>query len=658
MSAATSTRASFANELAAEGFRVFRCRPRSKQPAAKRWPDVATNNADTVREWFADDSHNIGVYAGERIVGSLTRHMVVLDLDTKGGKDGPAALRALAAPHGGLPDTFTIRTPSGGLHLYFHASRATGSNAGVLAPGIDVRGVGGYVVGPGSEVEGGTYTVAEAQRPADCPAWLEALLPHPWAKPGERGTRAALPGIDPERARVRAVEYLTALDTVTEGGRNHAAFAAAARVKDLGCDPDECLALMLEHWPCEPMLDADELQQTIASAYLNGQNPQGADAPEAQFEAVEVEPRKSRYKVATVSDLLSQPRPAWLVRGLLPARGLGVVYGAPGSGKSFLMLDLAAAIARGIAWAGQRVRRGRVVYVGLEGAMRARVEAYLQHHELQASHLSGLDIIERQGVDLLAERAQDAKDLVADIKTGDPVSLVVVDTLNRAMPGGNENASEDMGKAIRCAGLIASSLNCLCVFVHHSGKDSSAGARGHSSLLGAADAELEISRAGVDNSTRYLRATKVKDGEDGARFSFRLATIDLGPTHAHDPDADPLERDSSCVVVDLQKAELSPGTSSRKWTPLRRNVYGALSSLLANTFAEVGDVATCSVTEWQNAYFEATPLPDEDDPKAARKAKDGRRKNFTDARDWLVGEKLVATVTKKGVTAYRLTGAS
>lgn len=281
------TRRGYANDMAAEGFRVFRCKPRSKQPAAKRWPSIATNDAATVRDWFADDVHNIGVYAGERIVGGVIRHMVVIDLDTKGGKDGHAALGALAPAHDGLPDTFTIRTPSGGLHLYFHTSRAIGTNANMLAPGVDVRGVGGYVVGPGSEVDGGAYTVAEAHQLADCPAWLEALLPHPGTKLGERGKRAALPGIDPERATARAVAYLAGLDAVTEGGRNHAAFAAAAKVKDLGCGQDECQALMLEHWPCEPMLEPEELAVTIASAYRNGQNPQGAAAPEAQFEPVE-----------------------------------------------------------------------------------------------------------------------------------------------------------------------------------------------------------------------------------------------------------------------------------------------------------------------------------------------------------------------------------
>lgn len=655
MSAAAMDRAGYATELGANGFRVFRCVPGGKQPAAKRWPSVATHDADKVRDWFADNTHNIGVFAGERIVDGSVQHMVVIDLDAKGGKDGIAALRALADPHGGLPDTLTVRTPSGGLHLYFHTSRAVGSNANVLAPGVDVRGVGGYVIGPGSEVDGGVYAVAKDHELADCPVWLESLLPHPGAQHAEPGSRAALPGIDPERAHARAVDYLTHLDTVTEGGRNHAAFAAAAKVKDLGCGPDECQALMLEHWPCEPMLDVDELRQTIASAYRNGRNAQGADAPECQFEPVSVEPRKRRYNVATVADLLNQPRPAWLVRGLLPARGLGVVYGAPGSGKSFLMLDLAAAIAQGKAWAQQRVRHGRVVYVGLEGSVRARAEAYLQAHELRPDELAALQIIERQGVDLLAESARDAKDLVADLQDGEPVALVVVDTLNRAMPGGNENASEDMGQAIRCAGLIASALNCLCVFVHHSGKDSSAGARGHSSLLGAADAELEVSR-GPDGSTRYVKATKVKDGEDGARFSFRLETVDLGPTKAHDPDADPFERDASCVVVDLAKADAPAPGVSRKWTPVRSNVYEALRAALSGKFANPGDVPTCGITEWQRAYFDATPLPGDDDPKASRKARDARRKNFTDARDWLTAQKLVETVTKKGVTAYRLTG--
>lgn len=652
----------YALGAAKDGSRVFPLRHNSKLPAIKAWQVQASRDPKTIKRWALKFPNcNWGIAAGERIVDGVTRHVAIIDLDVQKDVDGIANFQELAATHGGVPATTTVNTPRKGQHLYLCTSRPVGTNASGIAPGVDVRGVGGYVVCPGSVIDGKAYTLANDCEPANCPAWLEALLPHPGAKPAEGSSREPLPGIDPERAAARAVEYLTkhAPEAIDGAGGDHTTFVVAAKLKDLGVDEATAVRLMLELWHDGCGWSPDELAVKVRNAFKYGANPPGIDAPEAAFDVVpetEAEPRKARYRFASVSDLLSRPRPTWLVRGLLPARGLGVVYGAPGSGKSFLMLDLAAAIARGESWAGQRVRSGRVAHVSLEGAMRYRIEAYMQHHGIDLSHLAGLQVLERQDVNLLTDGERDARDLVEDIEAGGPVSLVVVDTLNRAMPGGNENASEDMGRAIRCAGLIASRLNCLVVFVHHSGKDSSAGARGHSSLLGAADAELEVSRQGADSPFRYVRATKVKDGEDGARFSFSLKTIDLGPTQAHDPDADPEERDTSCVVAELGKSEAPVGKTARNWTPLRQNVLGALRNLLSDRFAAPGEVATCSVTDWQQAYFDATPLPDHDDPKAARKDKDARRKNFTDARDWLVAEKLVTTAKKKGVLGYRLTG--
>jgi RecA/RadA recombinase len=79
----------------------------------------------------------------------------------------------------------------------------------------------------------------------------------------------------------------------------------------------------------------------------------------------------------------------WLVRGLLPRAELAVIYGESGSGKSFLALDLAAAITRGIEWRGRRTATGRVVYVCAEGAggFKARLRAYARGHSVELAEL-------------------------------------------------------------------------------------------------------------------------------------------------------------------------------------------------------------------------------------------------------------------------------
>jgi phage/plasmid primase-like uncharacterized protein len=270
---------------------------------------------------------------------------------------------------------------------------------------------------------------------------------------------------------------------------------------------------------------------------------EGADAVKAAL----LDP-PMRYSVQSIGDVLAAPRPRWQVRGLIQEQGLGVVFGEPGCGKSFLVLELMASVARGREWFGRRVRQGVCVYVGLEGSLRDRLAAYMQHHDLSPDDLRDLLVIERQPVNLL-HGAADAQGVIESVRRalrGRRPGMLVIDTLNRTMPGGNENSSEDMGAVVAHAGLMQRELACMVIFVHHSGKDSSKGARGHSSLKGAADLELEVVNR---DGERSVIAVKVKDGEGDQKIDFSLSSIDLGPTSEHDPEAAPDERDTSLVVV-------------------------------------------------------------------------------------------------------------
>ncbi|MFI9466325.1 bifunctional DNA primase/polymerase [Streptomyces sp. NPDC052492] len=120
--------------------------------------------------------------------GLPPHHLVGVDLDTKNGTDPAAALRALASRHRfTVPPTVVVLTPSGGRHLWLSGPPdvVVPNSAGRLAPGIDIRGAGGYLVGPGSRTEHGTYTAASGTAhlaPAVCPpALLRLLLPPPRA---------------------------------------------------------------------------------------------------------------------------------------------------------------------------------------------------------------------------------------------------------------------------------------------------------------------------------------------------------------------------------------------------------------------------------------------------------------------------------------------
>ena len=271
------------------------------------------------------------------------------------------------------------------------------------------------------------------------------------------------------------------------------------------------------------------------------------------------------YRRLTPAELLAQPAPSWLVVDLIPSRGLLVWYGESAAGKTLLLFDLAVHLARGERWAGRRTKQARVVYVALEGNMRDRLEAYKTERGLDDADLAGVRIIQGQSVDLLNE-ADTAEQLAADIRTwlGDwtgPV-VVILDTLARTMPGGNENGSEHMGAVVAAAQVLERELAALVGFVHHVGKDATKGSRGWSGVKGATDAEVRIER---DGDARRATFTKVKDGEDGVCVEFRLAVVDLGPRSDTDADAGPDERRTSCVAV-VTNADAAEGeqASARK----------------------------------------------------------------------------------------------
>ncbi|WP_442596335.1 AAA family ATPase [Parapusillimonas sp. JC17] len=245
---------------------------------------------------------------------------------------------------------------------------------------------------------------------------------------------------------------------------------------------------------------------------------------------------KLRFPVETLEQFASHPPQPWIIKGVLPQAGLAVVYGESGSGKSFFCLDVVASIARGQAWRERKTRKGRVVYVVAEGAggFRNRVQAYATQHGVALADVP-LGII--AGAPNLIER-KDAVALAKSVLASGGADVIVVDTLAQTTPGANENSGEDMGQVLAHCREIHRVTGALVLLVHHSGKDTSKGARGWSGLRAAADVEIEITR---NESLRTAKVTKQKDGEDGVHWNFVLDTVTLGM----DEDDDLI---TSCVV--------------------------------------------------------------------------------------------------------------
>lgn len=220
------------------------------------------------------------------------------------------------------------------------------------------------------------------------------------------------------------------------------------------------------------------------------------------------------------------------VEDLLTEGALSVCYGASNSGKTFFATDLALHVALGWRYRGRfDVEQGGVLYCALEGGfgIKNRVAAFKQHHNIQASFDFGIiptniNIFDPDAdSDLLIEAIRSAA-----AKFEKPVRLIVIDTLARAMAGGNENTAEDMGLLIANADRIREETSAHIMFIHHSGKDASKGARGSSALRAATDTELEVHRNQARNETS-VSVTKQRDMEIlEDPLGFRLEIVELG----------------------------------------------------------------------------------------------------------------------------------
>jgi hypothetical protein len=221
----------------------------------------------------------------------------------------------------------------------------------------------------------------------------------------------------------------------------------------------------------------------------------------------------------------------WLIDGVLPVGAFSALYGPPGSFKSFIALDIAHAIATGTPWMGREVNEaGAVLYIAGEGfgGIGARIKALKIHHRTE----SGAPIYVVRHQLNLRSSIEDFNALVLAIEvlvqqSGIEFKQIVIDTLARAFGGGNENSSEDMGAFITACGRIQQIVqDCGLMILHHSGKDATKGLRGHSSLLGAVDTELELLRF-EDSMKGIVTISKQKDGADNDRIGFEMVTVEL-----------------------------------------------------------------------------------------------------------------------------------
>ncbi len=244
--------------------------------------------------------------------------------------------------------------------------------------------------------------------------------------------------------------------------------------------------------------------------------------------------------------------PDELVQGVITAGDGSVWYGDSNSGKTFFIIDMACAVARGVDWMGRKTEPGLVVYLAAESpaSVSRRLQAYQRHHEVRVPNFA----IVQSPIDLFDGEADTNKVIQVvrqlEQQRGQKARLVVGDTLARLSAGANENAGQDMGLVVRRFDRIRAETGAHFALIHHSGKAAAAGARGWSGIRAAVDTEIEITDSPAG---RCCEITKQRDlATKGDRIGFKLEGVTLGFTKWG-------ATATSCVVVTADAPEKKTG---------------------------------------------------------------------------------------------------
>lgn len=354
------------------------------------------------------------------------------------------------------------------------------------------------------------------------------------------------------------------------------------------------------------------------------------------------------------------PSYEYLIKGILTEREISMLLGESQSGKSFMAIDIAMAVARGEPWFGKQVRRGGVIYQAGEsatGVRRRRFPAYRQHFGVAKDPLDVV-LLERP-VDFYSSDEQ-VDQFIDECKFwasrfSDPLKLIVIDTFNKATPGANENDGKDMGVVLARCDRVRVATGAHVMLVHHLNAGGTK-ARGHTSLFGNVENVVTVRRLPEtkDAANRQVREwvlSKAKDGEDGISEKFVLPAVTIGV----DADGDKI---TSCIVARPEGAAPQPDDPNGIVVAgfnaaILRAVYDAIKTkgvvapfdlgLSRGAYAiekrDLQEAIKSAISDTNDE--DETPPGDEDAEVTAKRKADARRQSIKRAREFLYSKGVI-----------------
>lgn len=589
------------------GWPVFPCN-QNKEPLVEGGVLSATTSLDQIKAWWTEfPNANIGLDVGGA-------GMMVLDLDP--GYD-PAKLEAAV---GKLPKTLLAqKTPRGGEHLFYalDPGEIVPPSASKVAPNVDVRSFHSYVLLAPSSTEAGEYVWASDDWPAPKAARRTEQLLRSAASARDKSKDADVWIIEadtPDHVAQASAWLRGKAKVAVEGqGGDHVAYATAAMMKSFGISPEKALDLMLEHWNprCIPPWSGDQVQHLetkIENAYSYNTSPPGnmtdeyhrakaaaAFRPVGREAAEGNETTAGKFRIVDRGGIADIEPPTWLVADLLPVGGYGLIIGSRASFKTFIALDICLSVATGKGKHWGVPSAGPVLFAAGEGrsGLRSRVKAWEDYNKCQADDFYLIDPVPNMS------RPEDVETFIKLALHVRPegFSLVVIDTVGRAMQGTDENSQKDASSFTAMIERFQKSpdaelpgLGAAVLALHHTGHDMKR-ARG-SSVFGAdVDTELFVERDGKSfNATLDMR--KQKDAAEWETRSFKVKPLDGTLV---------LDTLSPVVYPGVEKAS-QPSPEARQ-TGARRKGVGRPSNLSL----ELVDAAiVAALKEYKGARFSNT----------------------------------------------------
>ncbi len=584
------TRLEWAQWMASKGITAFIVDANSKRPlGGTSWYVRNTTEPKQLADWFdMTPDCNYGLWLGAEYV--------VIDLDMNHdteGVSGIAAFEAICAENGISNflfefETLMVKTPRGGYHLYFKTPRPC-ANKNTFPDLIDVRGAVGFVVGPGSAVKAGEWSVVDEDMPImDIPEFLLDYL----ISPGIKDPNHSVPLIELDQPAdiKQALSWLRTAAPAVEGrnGDDHT-YDICCMLRDFGISETEALNLLNESgWNerCEPAWDSGSLEVKIKNSYAFGQNRPGCKAesykvsqlmasrPAGGWGAVITDEQvaqmfgKKKLKLVvdnTPKDPEDEEVPdavveasapmdefrddeqlwygiqdfaaidkvrEYLVKGWLIAHGVTALLATRGTGKSTIALDLAMHLAKDMDWWDiPMMRNWKVIYICGEDdeGMVLNVRAWAKFNDRGLPDNSRFrvarDIIKMTNQTELSVRLKEMVEWANGARC-----LIILDTWARATSGYSANTQEEMDTAYENAEMVAAALMGPMIACFHPPKDGRMTIRGSAVQEDASSGIWEL----VETSDGVkLTVSRAKGKGRGNYRNFKMTPLNLEGTDSY-----------------------------------------------------------------------------------------------------------------------------